>query len=354
VSTDTSDTTPPEPAQPPQTLVLPTFRTNVDIDGRPLELWAVVALFAAPGIYLLQASLRALPDAFRYLTASYSLHALAFVLLMLIVLVGALGAGLVAIGWLLQRGDRVGRGLAYVAVGSFTGMVIFGSNATNGQVIAMLVGLAAVAVLAFAPAVVEVFTGPDAPQRDQPTSIVVARVALMIWLILLAVAAILDFCLADYQGKFAAYGIFLALIALGGWRMYHQLTIPDSRARLLVTAGAAVALLFLLLGWHDTGFALLFGLTVTIPICLWVPTDARAFYGQGPLITATSAAAAAPVAEPTAPSVATTIAESARTTAPGPPSAPEPVAATASTCGACGAELHRDDRFCRSCGAAAG
>ena len=283
MSTDASDTTPPEQPPPPQQLVMPTFRTNVEIDGRPLELWAVVALFAAPGVYLLQASLRALPDAFRYLTATYSLRALAFVLVMLIVLVGALGVGLIAIGWMLQRGDRVGRGLAYVAVGSFAGLVIFGSNATNGEVIAMLVGLAAAAVLAFAPAVVEVFTGANAPQRDQPTSIVVARVALMIWLVLLAVAAILDFCLAHYQGKFAAYGIFLALIALGGFRMYRQLTLPDARARLLVTGGAAVALLFLLLGCHDTGFALLFGLTITIPICLWVPTDARAFYGDAPL-----------------------------------------------------------------------
>ena len=328
MSTNTSGTPTPDP--PVQQMTLPSFRTGVEIDGRPLELWAVVALFAAPGIYLLQASLRALPDAVRYLTASYALHALAFVFLMLIVLVGALGAGLVAVGWLLQRGDRVGRGLAYVAVGSFAGLVIFGSNATTGQIIAMLAGLAAAAVLAFAPAVVEVFTGTNASQRDQPTSIVVARVALMVGLVLLAVAAILDFCLADYQGKFAAYGVFLALIALGGFRMYRQLTLPDPRARLLVTGGAAVALLFLLLGWHDTGFALLFGLTITIPICLWVPIDARAFYGQGPLwTTATPSFAPAPAA----------------------PVAVEP-ATPPTRCGTCAAELQPDARYCPACGAA--
>jgi hypothetical protein len=42
----------------------------------------------------------------------------------------------------------------------------------------------------------------------------------------------------------------------------------------------------LLIGRHDVGFALMIGLTAAIPICLWLPTDVRAYYGDAPIVVA--------------------------------------------------------------------
>jgi hypothetical protein len=258
----------------------------VEINGAPLEFWAVVALVAAAGVYLLQLSLRALPDSFRLFGYSWFPHALAFVLLVLVLLVAALGAGFVWLAWMLRRQSRVARGLTYVAVCCLVTAVLFGSGATTGEVLSMLAGLGAAAILGLSPAVRPLFTGESAPDSNQPAALVVARVSIVVWLVLIGVAAILDFCLANYGGKYAALGVFESLIVIGGVVIYRRLAFADRRARAIASAGAAIAFILLLIGRHDVGFAMMLGLTVAIPICLWIPADVRAFYGDQPIVVA--------------------------------------------------------------------
>src|SRR4051812_12932206 len=69
----------------------PSFRANVYIDNRPLELWIVIALFAAPGIYLTQAALRAFPDLFDLWRIPFFGHRFVFFLIIVLVLLLALG-----------------------------------------------------------------------------------------------------------------------------------------------------------------------------------------------------------------------------------------------------------------------
>lgn len=268
-----------------QTWNAPTsFRTGVDIQGLPLEFWIVVGLIAAAGIYILQLGLRVLPDAIRLFndyTAGFT-----FVILVLVVLICAMGAGLLWLAWALWRRSRVARGMTYVVVGSLLTMVLFGDNVSGGLVLAMLAGLAAAAVLAFAPAVQPLFTGADAPDSAQPSGVVVARVSLLLWLILLGVAAVLNFCLVDVSGKYVAFGLIETLIVIGGVIIYRRLALPDRQARVIASAGTAITFILLLLGWHSTGFALMLGFTVAIPICLWVPADVRRFFGDQPIVIA--------------------------------------------------------------------
>jgi hypothetical protein len=259
------------------------YRTGVVLAGLPLELWAVIALFALPGVYLAQAALRALPDTLRLFDLGGFAHTLAFVLLVLLVLIGALGGCLLAIALLLYRADRVGRGLAYVAIASLVALVVFGDGVSTGEILSMLAGLAAAAVLALAPAVREVFTGSRAPTRGQPTSIVVARVSLAVWIGLLGLSGILYLLLADIEGKYAAIGILLLGLTVGALVLYRRLEQPDRKARTVASVGAVAAVILLLAGLHYTGFTMLIGLTVAIPAFLWLPADARRFYGEEPL-----------------------------------------------------------------------
>jgi hypothetical protein len=265
------------------------LRLNVHVAGLPLELWVVIGLFAAPGVYLVQLVLRALPDAFRFFNDTGGpFRRLALVLIILLFVVMALGAGLLAIAWLLHRADRVGRGLAYVTVACLASLVIFGDGTTTGEVLSMFAGLLAAAILAFAPAVKDFFTGPVAPQRSQPTSIVVARVSMAIWIGLLTIASILDFLLGDIAGKYVALGVLELLIAAAVLALYLRLPIGDRTTRGIVTVGAIIAFILLLIGRHDNGFVILVGLTAAIPICLWIPRDAREFYGDPPLVITTA------------------------------------------------------------------
>ena len=206
------------------------------------ELWIVIGLFALPGIYFVQAALRALPDSFRLLSMAGFLHRLALVLLILVILVGALGVSLLLTAWLLYKADRVGRGLAYVVIASLTALALFGDNTSGGEVLSMLAGIAAAAVLALSPAVRDVFTAANAPTHAQPTSVIVARVALAIWIGLLGLAGILYLLISDINGKYAVIGLLLLGLAGGAFALYRRLTTPDRSARLIATAGAGAAI----------------------------------------------------------------------------------------------------------------
>jgi hypothetical protein len=206
----------------------------------------------------------------------------------LLLYVAALGASLLGIALMLYRADRVGRGLAYIAIATTTAAVIFSTPQTTGEMLAMLASLGAGAVLALSPAVRAYFVGPHAPQRSQPTSIIVARVSIAIWIALLGLAGVSYVLLHQIKGSYTAIGVILLGLAGGALFLYRRLGTPDRQARAIATLAAAVTIVLLLVGDHAKGFVMLVGLTAAIPICLWIPTDARAFYGDGPLEFATA------------------------------------------------------------------
>jgi len=268
------------------------LRLDIALAGLPLELWIVIGLFGAAGIYLVQASIRALSDAFDLwgtYGSDWAWHRFVLVIIILLFVVLALGVGLLAIAWMLHRGDRVGRGLAYVAVASLTAIVVFGNGVSTGETLSMVAGFVAAAILAFSGAVRDVFTGPNARSASQPTSIVVARVAMALWIALLTVAAVVNFLLGDVAGKYIAIGVLELVIAIAVLLLYFRLPIRDRTTRNITTFGAIAALILLLVGQHGSGFVVLLGLTAAIPFCLWIPPDAREFYGDPPISAAAKA-----------------------------------------------------------------
>lgn len=254
------------------------------IAGLPLELWAVIALFAAPGLYFVIQSLRVLPDTVNLLTSGWLGFRLGLIVLFLVLVIAALGVGLLAIARLLHHADRVGRGLAYIAAAAVAAGVLFGSsNQSTGAVLAMLGALGAIAVLALAPAVRAHFTGPNAPQHAEPTSVVIARVCLVCVLIGFALVGFAYFLLGTIEGKYLLVGLGLLALAFAGQRVSGRLLLADRQARSLITVGCLAAFVLLLIGLHDAGAFTLLALVIAVPICLWIPADARAFFGDAPL-----------------------------------------------------------------------
>ena len=75
----------------------------------------------------------------------------------------------------------------------------------------------------------------------------------------------------------------MAAVGIVVFNFYKRLAVPDRQARLWVSGAAGLVLLLLLISHRYNGFAILIGLTAAIPAALWLPADARAFYGDPPL-----------------------------------------------------------------------
>ena len=256
--------------------------SDVQFQGLPVMLWAVITLFAVPGLYLLWSGVRPMPSLVSGLGDygySGTLFAAFFILFLL---VASLGAALVGIAWMLYRADRAGRGLAYVAVGMLVTEVIFGDATSTGVVLVMLAGLASAGILAFEPSVRATFTGPQARQRDQPTGVVVARVVVAVWAFLLALFGVLYLLLEQEDHAWVALGILFLVLAAGAATVSRRLLSADPNARLVATVAAIIAIVLMLIGEHDGGFVLGIGLTIAVPICLWLPADTREFFGDAP------------------------------------------------------------------------
>lgn len=329
--------------------------------GLVLELWVVIALFAGAGAYLVISVLVVLPDALR-LFGSFLGPRWALLVLILLLIVGAIGAALLAIAGLLYQRSRVGRGLAYVASGVVALSVILSDNRTTAQVVALFASLAAGAILAFAPAVRDDFTGVGAPASDQPTSVVIARVLLAIVSGLLALLGCLYLLVADVDSEFAVLGVVSLALAGGALFTLIRLAGPDRQARLLASAGAGVGIVLILaLSERNTAEVVPVGILAGIAGCLWLPKDARAFFGDSPLDLGGAPprpvrgvpAIPVPAPPPPGPGIPRS---------PGPGRRPEPRPAVprmpypaapafrSAFCTGCGTALGADERFCTGCG----
>jgi hypothetical protein len=266
---------PPTPARPPIQI-----GPGSIVHGLPVELWLVIGLFAAAGAVLTIQALRAVPATFDLMDIFFRFG---LALLLLLVAIGALGVGLLAIAWLLYRADLAGRGLAYVATGMVVAAVVFGEDPGTSDVVALALSLGAAAVLALSQGVRAHFTGPNARDSAEPTSIVVARVCVLLLSGCLTLVSLAFLLLGSEEGRYIAVAIGLIGVAAGGFVYSTRLRTADRQARLVVSVGSAAAAVLLLFGLHDGGSVMLLGLTVAIPAARWLPPDARAFFGDAPL-----------------------------------------------------------------------
>lgn len=281
-----AESLPPPPTTPRTTDPGPAAATQIRLGpgevvaGLPIELWLVIGLYALAGGALVIQALRALPDTFDVIEL---LPRLGFALLLLLVAIGALGAGLLLVAWRLHQADRVGRGLAYVAAAMVFTSVAFSDNPSTSAIIALLASIAAAAVLGLSPNVRTHFTGPNAPHWDEPTSIVVARTCVIVLAVLLAIVSLAFLLLGSDEGRYIVVALGLIGVAIGGFLVSQRLPAADRQARVILTVGAGIAFVLILLGLHDGGSVMLLGLVAAVPVALWVPPDARTFFGDPPL-----------------------------------------------------------------------
>jgi hypothetical protein len=253
------------------------------VAGLPVELWLVIAAFAIPGGWIAFDVVKALPDAIKAFGAEFFGFRFGLALMMILLLVGLLGAAMLAIAWRLYRRDRVGRGLAYAFAGTIVVSVALSNDGTTAETLAMVFSLVGIAILGLAPRVRDVFDRSAAPD-GAPTSVVVSRTAIAIFSAIAIMCTVIYLLLASASAKY----IFAALVAGGAaflamtWS--KRLTHADRRARLYLSVGGAiVAILLLVLGRFSAGLLFPLGVIVSAVAALWLPNDARTFFGDDPL-----------------------------------------------------------------------
>jgi hypothetical protein len=253
------------------------------ISGLPLELWLVIAAFALPGAWVTIKIITALPDAVNAMGSSFFGFRIGLALFLLVVLVGLVGVAMLVISWRLYNRDRVGRGLAYAFAGTLVVSIAFSNDQTAAEGWAMILSIVGIVILAMAPRVRRIFD-EQASSVGEPTSVVVSRMLIAIFSAFAVLVAVIYILLSTISGKYAAAGIIALLLAAGAMRLSRGVSTGDRQARLFVSIGAAGYIVLLLaLGRASAGLLIPIGLAGAAVLCLWIPNDARAFFGDSPL-----------------------------------------------------------------------
>lgn len=251
--------------------------------GLPLELWLVIAAFALPGAWLAFEVLKSLPDAFKLLGAQFVGFRIGLALIIILVLVGLLGAGMLAIAWKLYQRDRVARGLAYSFATTVAVSVLFSSDRTSAETGALLLSVAGILILGFGPRVRAIFDRSAAPD-GAPTSVIVSRTIIAIYTATAILVGVTYLLLSTVSAKYAVIGLITIGGALASIKWSRRLSSADRQARQYLSIGAsALVVLMLALGQKSTGLLVPVGLIVSAIASLWLPADARLFFGDQPL-----------------------------------------------------------------------
>lgn len=248
----------------------------------PLELAAVVALLALPGLWVVLAGLADVDDALDV----WSFFGARFGLLVLILLAVVIltGVALIVIAVTLVQADRVGRNLAWVVAAALLWAVVVADERSTSTVIAAVCAAAGAAVLLLVPSVQAYFAGPWSPVYDQPVPVATARVLLLVLTGLLAALGLVYLLAADVRGRYVLTGLALLAAAAVCAVALRRLRVPDRQMRLVVSAVVAVGVVVVLAtGGKDEGTLLPIGMLLLVPALLWLAPTARAWFGDGPL-----------------------------------------------------------------------
>jgi hypothetical protein len=189
------------------------------------------------------------------------------------------GVACLLLAWRLAHADRVARGLTYVLLGGLAASILIGNVHSTELIIVMLASLGAIAVLAFAP-------GPQAffasgAQGEQPDGLVIARTLVAVWAVIMGVVGVLFLPLSSVGGKYVFVGVCLIAAGAAAWYFNRRLALGDPVARIVVTAGAAVYLvLLLILGDRSPGLLLPLALAIGIGVYLWLPADVQRYFAN--------------------------------------------------------------------------
>jgi hypothetical protein len=267
---------PPPPASPaPWQSSLPAPFNTV-----PVEVVLIAALMAFAGVLVLWPTLKALPDVFNLLGSGNGLGFQFGLLLFTVWIVLALfGTSLLVLAWRLGHADRVARGLSYCLCGSIGAAILLGDQQGTQLVLVMLACFGAIAVLALVPRVQQFYAGGQAPQGDQPTSVVIARTLVAVWASCMTLVGAMFLPLGGLGSKFVLVGLVMLALGIGAFYANKRVGRGDQAARKVVTVGAALyALLTLIVGRSDPGLLIPLGIAVGIVWNLWRPEDARRYF----------------------------------------------------------------------------
>jgi hypothetical protein len=144
----------------------------------------------------------------------------------------------------------------------------------------MIFSIAGIAILAAAPRVRAVFDRAAALD-GAPTSVVVSRTLIAIFCALAILIAVIYVLLASLSFKYVVAAVVAVGAAVVAARWSKRLNDADRNARLYLSiGGGAVAILLIIIGQSSTGLLFPLGLIVSVIGCLWIPNDARAFFGD--------------------------------------------------------------------------
>jgi hypothetical protein len=278
-TTDDASHSPSPPAAPPSGA----WR------GVPTVVVLIVVLQVLAGGYLLIWMLKELPDAIKLLGNDVVGAWLGLVVLMLVLVVGAMGAGLLYLANRLWQADRVARGITYVACLSIAASILLGADHSAGITLAAIGCIAAVVALAFVSEAQAFFTGPGAPGGDRPSGVVVAQTLIATWLFIVAVVGLL-YLMVGFAGvgaKYVVVGLLLLAIAARARNVNARLSGGDSRARNIATIGMGIVVLLIILGGNTTGTGLYLplGWSVGAAAYLWLPKESQTFFApNGPAV----------------------------------------------------------------------
>jgi hypothetical protein len=246
--------------------------------GVPPDLLAVCALMALAGLLTLWPVVTSVPDLLEIVFSSDSFsRAFGLLLLTFWLMLAFFGCACLLLAFRLTQGDRVARGLTYVLLGGLALSILVGNTKTTGLWITMLVSAAAVAVLALAPGPRAFFA--QGAQGEHPDGLVIARTLIAVWAGIMAVAGLMMLPTGSLAAKYAIVGLLFLALGAVAFFLNSRLAHGDPVARVVVSTGAVVYLvLLLILGDRSPGLLLPLAMVIGVAGYLWIPADVQRYF----------------------------------------------------------------------------
>lgn len=240
----------------------------------PAQIWLVAALLVVSAGFVLKPSITLIVDIASSLGDHGIEGALAVLGVVLALIVVSFGVGLLAVAWLLIRGDKAGRVLAFLLNGAVVLAEALTKDRGTSGTVALCVCIAVIVVLAL-PNANEFFRRRD----DRPAGVVAAVVLIgyFAWDFALFGTAMLP--LHAYEPKDLPIGIALIAVAVGLLALNRSLSKGQSWARVVVTLLLiAMAVLVCVAEGRDLSSVILAALAGGCIGSLWISPTANAYF----------------------------------------------------------------------------
>ena len=274
--------------------------------GRPVEIWIAAALLVLSGAYLIVRMFG--PGVRRDLSGFDDVFDLAswWIFWPWLVLF-VVSVAFVVVAFLLFQGSAIAYRLVALLSAGWALSVVFARSPDqvawlgreSSYLIVVVATLAAASVLVASPATKAFFASRDVVRGSRPTSVMVVRAVMSVVAGAVLVSAVLDIVLAQRWGYIREGRSinFVLLVASPVLLIVSSQLYSASRVARVAVSVVGVALFVLGLMFDDRTVPELhpLALAAVVPIGLWVPSDARRFFGDAPLTGAGEGTAVRPV-----------------------------------------------------------